>query len=181
MAAFLEPRLPALGAGAVDPAVRERLAKLTVESAFAPHTLADRDAAIACLAGLWLYHDGLDEAHTLAQDLDTREGSYWHAVMHRREGDFGNAKYWFRRVGSHAIFAPLAERAAGLAQTASAGLFKTGADWDPFAFVDLCEAASRRRPDCELLCRQIQQAEWELLFEHCYRQALGSDAYQRRP
>src|ERR1019366_10675911 len=51
-------------------------------------------AATAMLAGLWLWHDGLKECHTLAQQLQTPEGSYWHAIMHRREGGFSNSKYW---------------------------------------------------------------------------------------
>ena len=58
-----------------------------------------RELARACLAGLWLYHDFLDEAHRISQSLHGREGSYWHGIMHRREGDFANAKYWFHRVG----------------------------------------------------------------------------------
>ena len=56
--------------------------------------------AAACLAGLWLHHNFLDESHTLSQDIDTTTGSYWHAIMHRREGDYGNAKYWLHRVGA---------------------------------------------------------------------------------
>src|SRR5688572_2031249 len=46
----------------------------------------------AMLAGLWLWHDWLDESHAIAQKLHGASGSFWHAVMHRREGDFGNSK-----------------------------------------------------------------------------------------
>ena len=48
------------------------------------------------VAGIWLYVDDLDRSHTISQSLDTVEGSLWHAIMHRRESDFSNSKYWLR-------------------------------------------------------------------------------------
>ena len=69
--------------------------------------------AEGCLAGLWLLYDFLDESHTISQSLDTLEGSYWHGIMHRREPDYENAKYWFRRVPVHPIHAELAAGGAG--------------------------------------------------------------------
>jgi hypothetical protein len=86
-----ERRLAPLGPGSPNLRRRPRLQALTVEQAFAPHRVRDRDAAAACLAGLWLYHDFLDESHTISQGLHTPEGSYWHALMHRREPDFSNS------------------------------------------------------------------------------------------
>ena len=46
-------------------------------------------------------------------------------------------------------------------------------DWDPYAFVDLCQAVARGQTAARELCLDIQQAEWELLFDHCYQRALG--------
>jgi hypothetical protein len=174
-----EPRLMPLGPGEPNRPARAKLRALTPESLVAPKAVRDRDLAAAGLAGLWQYHDFLDEAHTISQEIDTPAGSYWHGLMHRREPDFGNAKYWFRRVGNHPIFGPLAEAARTLAadETHPAAAFlKTQAAWDPFGFIDLCEAAYTGRVPCEMLCRRVQQREWELLFDFCYRGALSSSA-----
>jgi hypothetical protein len=52
------------------------------------------------LTALW--HDKKGDwhtAHELAQDVNTREGSWIHAYLHRKEGDTGNASYWYHRAG----------------------------------------------------------------------------------
>jgi hypothetical protein len=169
-----EPRLNPLDAGRPNQAAQKLLQALG-DGMFQPHTVHDRDLAAACRSGLWLYHDFLEEAHTISQEIETPEGSYWHALVHRREPDFGNSKYWFRRVGPHPIFESLRIAAARLAHDApaDAAFLRKQSAWDAFAFVDLCEVALRGRTECELLCRQIQQREWELLFDHCYRGATG--------
>jgi hypothetical protein len=160
-------RLCELGPGQPDADAGKQLRGLTLEALFSPQPLRDRNAALACLAGLWLYFDYLDESHTLSQELATVEGSYWHGLMHRREPDFGNAAYWFRRVGRHAIFEPLRSAAVQIAPAVT-----IPSHWDPFWFIDYCENCYRSPGPAALLARQIQQREWELLFEHCYRQAV---------
>jgi len=169
-------RLNPLGPGTPNEAVHGQLAALTSATVFAPHAVRDRTMANCCLAALWLHHDCLDESHGLSQEIDTPEGSYWHALMHRREPDFSNAKYWFRRVGRHPIFVDLRDQAAALAAQASgaaqAAFLARQTEWDPYAFVDLCESAYRGRAPNEELCRQIQRCEWKLLFAYCYRCAV---------
>src|SRR4051794_11636084 len=170
-----EAPLNPLDAGRPVETVRSELAALNDE-AFRPHRVADREMADACRAGLWLRFNFLDESHQVSQGLRTPEGSYWHALMHRREGDFDNAKYWFRRVGRHPVFGPLRDAAAELASATPDGpaaFLAPQAEWDPFAFVDLCAACVPGRPSRETLCRQVQQREWELLFDHCFRRAVG--------
>jgi hypothetical protein len=52
------------------------------------------------LRALWFDARGdWDEAHRIAQDVDTSEGSRVHAYLHRKEGDAANARYWYRCAG----------------------------------------------------------------------------------
>jgi len=90
-ALLADPRLAPLGPGRPNRAARPLLEALD-DRMFEPHGVRDRDLAAACRAGLWLHHDFLDESHAISQGIETAEGSYWHALMHRREGDFGNPK-----------------------------------------------------------------------------------------
>jgi len=117
----------------------------------------------AALAGLYLYFDCWTEAHEIAQDIASPEGSYWHAIVHRQEPDAGNSGYWFRQVGAHAIFPALRDAAAAI------GL-AVGPRWEPEEFIEICERA-RQSPGSELerQAREVQRAEWQLLFDYCAR------------
>jgi hypothetical protein len=49
-----------------------------------------------------LWHDARgdwDAAHSVAQDVDDASGAWVHAYLHRKEGDIGNARYWYDRAG----------------------------------------------------------------------------------
>lgn len=170
------PWVPPLDAGAANLKARTRLEALSSNDVFAPKRVCDGAMADACRAGLWLYHNFLEDSHKISQDLHTPTGSYWHALMHRREPDFSNAAYWFHRVGTHPIYEALCRDAAELAAEAppAAAFLRRQSAWDPFAFVDLCSAVLVGRAPAEDLCRQIQKREWELLFDWCYRQAIDT-------
>lgn len=50
---------------------------------------------------LALWYDGRGEwekAHEVAQDINTPDGSWIHAYLHRKEGDRSNAQYWYHRA-----------------------------------------------------------------------------------
>ena len=155
-----------LDVGRPDSDVRSALKKLSIESAFAHARVADDQMAACCISGVWLVHDYLDESHKISQNIDTTSGSFWHGIMHRREGDFWNSKYWFRRVGEHPAFETVVSRVKQAADTPPRA-------WDPFAFVDRCEAAlSNKSTDLDA-CLELQQIEWESLFDYCHRAAIG--------
>lgn len=135
------------------------------------------DEANGILSGLWLWHDFLDTSHTISQSIQTATGSFWHAIMHRREGDFSNSKYWYRRVGSHPALASIAARIDVLTESMPADklLFRLTANgFDPFAFVDLVEAVHGKddHPHRPLVVA-VQKLEWQTLLETCTRAALG--------
>ncbi len=51
------------------------------------------------LAALWWDKKGdWDRAHSIAQDVPGRDGSWVHAYLHRVEGDEWNASYWYNRA-----------------------------------------------------------------------------------
>ena len=39
-----------------------------------------------------------EDAHSIAQDDESREAAWIHAWLHRMEGDSSNAAYWYRRA-----------------------------------------------------------------------------------
>lgn len=52
------------------------------------------------LRALWFAKAGQwDAAHDLCQEIPGSAGSWIHAWLHREEGDFGNAAYWYARAG----------------------------------------------------------------------------------
>lgn len=155
------PRLPGLGPGTPDPAA-DTLRRFDPACGLG-QPVVNLDAARACLAGLWLHFDHLDESHTISQDLPTPEGSFWHAVMHRREPDAFNSKYWWRRVGPHPLLDRLRDHAPAVGYQ-----FTT-----PEAFVDECERVRGTGSAAEGTARRVQLLEWHLLFDHCHQLAVG--------
>ena len=52
------------------------------------------------LLALWEdARDNWDRAHEIAQEISNWKGSWVHAYLHRKEGDLGNASYWYSRAG----------------------------------------------------------------------------------
>lgn len=150
----------------------------------APESPADE---VALRAGLLQMHDFLHESHQHSQSIEGEgrnlNGDYWHAIMHRREPDYGNSKYWFRRVGQHPVFPQLAEWAQSmltehmdLADTTEwQQRLGTSSQWNPMAFVDICEECADfpLNDPLVLIAGMIQSIEMQLLLKHTCRDALG--------
>ena len=138
----------------------------------------------ALKAGLFLLGDFFDDSHACSQSIEGlgahHTGDYWHAILHRREPDYGNAKYWFRHVGRHPVFADLAPSIARQLSAATGSLAATlerwrdrlvsRGHWDPLAFVDLC-AATETDAELKEWCMQVQFEEFLLLLEATIRES----------
>lgn len=139
----------------------------------------------AILSGLLQLNDYLDDSHNHSQSIQGQgtdvNGDYWHGIMHRREPDYGNAGYWFRRVGTHPCFAHLpaiATQALNECSSSDSDHWSSQlagpSGWDAGRFIDLCETAEQSSDDeLTTAAQRIQWAEMLLLLEHSYRQAAG--------
>jgi hypothetical protein len=68
------------------------------------------------LAALLLRNGAWHAAHELAQAAEGEaDADALHALLHRMEGDFGNARYWHARVGPHSSHGDAALLAAAAA------------------------------------------------------------------
>ena len=57
-----------------------------------------------------LWHDARGDwsrAHEIAQDVEDESGAWVHAYLHRKEGDLGNAAYWYGRARKAVATDPL--------------------------------------------------------------------------
>jgi hypothetical protein len=53
-----------------------------------------------CLEALWYDGNGnWERAHQIAQEIEDKNGAWIHAYLHRKEGDLGNARYWYSMAG----------------------------------------------------------------------------------
>ncbi|MSR81492.1 MAG: hypothetical protein EXS58_00990 [Candidatus Latescibacteria bacterium] len=126
----------------------QAMSQLVVKTPAAPaqvdlvEQLVQGDLPAPLKAALWLYVDELDRSHRLSQQLEDQTGSYWHGIMHRREGDFSNSHYWFNKVGQHPAMAVIS-------------------GYDPHAFID----AVSQGDNAALVA--LQRREWATLFSWC--------------
>jgi hypothetical protein len=157
--------MPLVAGGSCSPQASRLLAGATPAEWF-PGAAAPK----AAMAGLWLYLSCFEEAHEIAQDDHSQEGSLWHAILHRQEPDSGNSAYWYRKAGAHPIFPALVEETTDIIRRYPGAEFRPTVKWDPFGFILFVERA-RQQPgsSSEMAALEIQRAEWQLLFDYCAR------------
>ncbi len=129
-------------------------------------------------AGLWLLAGELDLSHDISQTLESPTGSYWHGIMHRRERDFNNAKYWMRRAAGHPVIEELANHIDNVAGQDALAWFNSNSghkvvghgltDSDSLAtnLVDLCQQMVGSQPKVVSELQLIFWWEWQLLFRY---------------
>ncbi len=159
-----------------------RIQGVSVDELFDGQLVKDESFGASVKSGLLLWNDALDVSHRTSQNIDSQTGSYWHGIMHRREPDYSNASYWFRRVGAHAIFPALRERVLALLEERSCQApeladyttdVQQKTDWDAFRFVNWCQDAAGASDDnLESFLKAAQVEEIKLLLDYSYRRAL---------
>ncbi|WP_052476179.1 hypothetical protein [Cohnella kolymensis] len=134
-------------------------------------------SAPAWKAALHLWNDSLEAAHSLIEHLDTQTGSAVHGIIHRREGDYDNARYWVRRTGDHPAYHSLQIRVqaqlrqqrlpAGAVGEALAAMIGQGS-WNPYLFTNVIEIQETRSSDdtARHILEQLQQLELEAMLRY---------------
>jgi len=70
------------------------------------------------LKALLIEADGnWDEAHRIAQNIYTSDGSWVHAYLHRKEGDLSNASYWYSKARKEVPYESLADEWTSIAKS----------------------------------------------------------------
>jgi len=128
--------------------------------------IADAPAFALVRGGLLYALDDLDGSHRFFQEASGDLGSYWHGVVHRREGDFENARYWFRRAGQLPFFGELHGRAAG-----DSAEMARQPSWDAYLFTGQCEQARFGADELTGELIALQRAEFAVLFDYSWRRA----------
>lgn len=146
-------RTPSLGPGTPVFSIKDQIESLRIED----WVLNPRTDVPACLAGFWLWFDFLQESHSISQEISGPTGAFWHAIMHRREPDAWNSKYWFRQVGSHPVLKKLESEAPNWGYPYTT----------PFDFVDFVERVRDTATPEEQLAQNVQKLEWSLLMRWC--------------
>ena len=166
-----------------DAELTKQIQATSATDLFDGQPLKDSSLANAVKSGLLLWNDALDDSHDISQSIRSKTGSYWHGIMHRREPDYSNSKYWFARVGNHPIFPTLRGRVLDLPKAKSspspqlvryAEAIEQNDNWDAPQFIDWCQAAARHADDeaVEFL-QTVQVEEIKLLLDYSCRNALA--------
>lgn len=150
------------------PDVLRMVREATEEQLTGGKVLADSSYPRLVRAGLMYAYDAIDECHRIVQEIASDEASYWHGMVHRREGDFENARYWFRRTGRLAAFAEMHAQAASVS-----ALMGRQSDWDPYVLVGECEQVRFGGDQNQKELVALQKIEFGVMFDGLWRGAFA--------
>lgn len=110
---------------------------------------------------LWVRMGLIDRAHEIVQDATSGVSAYIHGIIHRLEGDFWNANYWFRQVRSPELIDRVAEKV---------GLGADGKPFDPSRFTQAVEAWKSSPAASDVIrLQEIALCEWQAIWEELIR------------
>jgi hypothetical protein len=107
---------------------------------------------------LFIAAGGVDQAHRIVQEISTNDAAFIHGIVHRIDDDFDNARYWFRRAGTHPTAAEMYRRAAAIGLPVA-----NHPIWDPLLVTDMVKASRTAGVTEEL--RGILTIEFEVLLQ----------------
>ena len=137
---------------------------------FGAHALLPDAPVPLVRAGLFYYHNALEDSHKEAAKSSGDIAAYWHGMVHRREGDFDNARYWMRRAGEQPVF----QEMQGRASDASPHMSRQ-ANWDPFLFTHLCEQYKYGETDYKKEIGHLQRVEFAAMFDYVWRRCVSPE------
>ena len=114
-------------------------------------------------AAMLILADDLSEAHNIVQSIHSSPAAAFHAIIHRREADFWNSNYWWRRAHSlpwptlPAQLAPLLQAHQSTLSTLCTSTYA------PSAFTDAVER-HHNDPALTPTLLEIQRLEWKSLL-----------------
>lgn len=153
--------------GLLTPAAMSGLRVATEEEISGGRTVSDHAMFALVRAGLFYALDALAECHAIVQAIPGDESAYWHGMIHRREGDFDNARYWFRRTGVLPVFDELHGEAGRVSPHMAAQM-----NWDPYLFTGLCEQEKYGEKSLRDELVKLQRIEFEVVFDYVWRRSL---------
>jgi hypothetical protein len=143
-----------------------RLLKTADDASVAGGSIGVPQAFAVVRGGLLYALDDLAGCHEFFQNTASDLVGYWHGMMHRREADFDNARYWFRRAGALPFFDTLYSGGAEI----STGMAKQRL-WDPYLFTSECEQHRFGADSEEESLSRLQREEFDVVFDYTWRQA----------
>ena len=117
-------------------------------------------------AGLVYACDSLEESHLIVQGISGDDAAYWHGMIHRREGDFENARHWFRRTGTLPVFNELHRAASAVSHVVAAQ-----SNWDPYLYTGLCEQEKFGEQELRGELLKLQAIEFRAMLDDAWRKS----------
>ncbi len=152
-----------------EPRNRELLRRILAadDAMLAGGKTAENPATFALVRGGVLYAlDALEESHAVFQAAHGDLGAYWHGMVHRREGDFDNARYWFRQAGVLPCFSRMHRDAAPYSPDMAKQL-----NWDPYLYTGQCEQERFGAEGLDRELRELQRVEFLTLLDYCLQES----------